>query len=560
MLEIELRFPSGRFHATPWDHHVNEGVVEWPPSPWRLLRALIATWYLKSTETEQARSDDDECRLRSLIWALAAEPPVYALPQGVPSHTRHYMPLFKDATTKVFDTFLDVGAAPLLVRWPELELAPAERLLLERLVPRLGYLGRAESWVQGTLGVESRGEIADVVPVAPGDGDPSSEEETVRVLTPMRPSEYASWRVAELSRREERSLAEKKARARAHGKDPVRERLTAKDRQRISAALPDSLFEALQADTSALRKAGWSDPPGSRWVDYRRPAGKVNPRPAPRKPQRAPETGRTVARFALASAALPRLTEALAVAEKVRLALLKWADGAPVFAGHNADGPLRGHRHAFFLPEANGRQGRITHITVYAEMGFEESALRALHRLPKVWGHGGHDIQTVLIGVGTPESFAGERGTFTEDDLEAGRCPLLATSPVWISRTPFVSTRHPKATRRGEPKLDERGLQIGSPEHDLRRLLRELDRGYPEPLHVQPLAGTHLGGKAVRWSAFRTQRAEGEGRRASGVAYGFRIEFPRPVRGPIAVGYGAHFGLGVFAPPIDPFRPVERRA
>lgn len=553
MLEIELRFPSGRFHATPWDHHVNEGVVEWPPSPWRLLRALIATWYLKSADDEAPCTSDDEDRLRSLIWALAAEPPVYVLPQGVPAHTRHYMPLYKEATTKVLDTFLDVGAAPLLVRWPEVELAPADRRLLTRLVTCLGYLGRAESWVEGTVRVEPGGEIAEVVPVGASLPAPSAEAEIVRVLAPMRPGEFASWRAAEISRREARGLAEKQDRAHARGKDSSREKLTAKDRQRIAAALPNSLFEALQADTSALRKAGWSDPPGSRWLDYLRPSGKVNPRPAPRKPRRAPNSSRTVARFALASAALPRLTEAVAVAERVRMALLKWADGAAVFAGHDADGPLRGHRHAFFLPEANGRQGHITHVTIYAAMEFEDQALRALHRLPKVWGHGGHDIQTVLIGVGKPESFAGE-------DLEAGQCPLLVESAVWVSRTPFIPTRHPKATRAGEPKLDETGLQIGSPEHDLRRLLRELDRGYPEPLRVEPTAGTNLGGKQVRWSAFRVQRNDGgEGRRASRVGYGFRVEFPEPVRGPIAVGYGAHFGLGVFVPPIEAFRPVELR-
>ena len=45
MIAIKLRFLAGRFHATPWGRHVNEGVVEWPPSPWRLLRALAATFY-----------------------------------------------------------------------------------------------------------------------------------------------------------------------------------------------------------------------------------------------------------------------------------------------------------------------------------------------------------------------------------------------------------------------------------------------------------------------------------------------------------------------------------
>jgi CRISPR-associated protein Csb2 len=45
MPTLLLRFPSRRYHGTPWGHHVNEGQIEWPPSPWRLLRALLATGY-----------------------------------------------------------------------------------------------------------------------------------------------------------------------------------------------------------------------------------------------------------------------------------------------------------------------------------------------------------------------------------------------------------------------------------------------------------------------------------------------------------------------------------
>lgn len=30
--------------------------------------------------------------------------------------------------------------------------------------------------------------------------------------------------------------------------------------------------------------------------------------------------------------------------------------------------------------------------------------------------------------------------------------------------------------------------------------------------------------------------------------YGFRITFPDSVDGPLALGYGAHFGLGLFIP------------
>lgn len=556
MLEIEFKFPAGRYHATPWNHHVNEGVVEWPPSPWRFLRALIATWHLKSTAEESSRSEEDEARLRSLIATLAGELPLYSLPQGVPSHTRHYMPLYKDSTTKVFDTFLDVGERPLVMHWPTADLAHGERTLLDRLVRRIGYLGRAESWVEGHVRIEPRGEVADVVPLSAANEPADVQDEIVRVLAPALPNEYAAWRTAELERRQRRRLAEKRARAIARGKEPTREKLTAKDRENISASLPETVVDALQLETGDLRKAGWNAPPGSRWVDYRRPPDKINPRPAPSRARRSPRPHHVVARFALTSSVLPLLTEAMAVTDRLRQALISHGGGGniPVFTGHGADdAPLLGHRHGFFLAEANGRQGRITHATIYAEMGFDERALRALHRLPKIWGHGGHDIQTVLIGTGAPESFAGQ-------DLEAGQCPLLIESDVWISRTPFVPTRHPKTTRGGEHKLDSAGLQIGSPEHDLRRLLRELGRELPEPIRVEPLAGTYLGGKAVHWSAFRTTRPKGGGRRGSNVGYGFRIQFPRPVRGPIALGYGAHFGLGVFVPPVDAFRPVAPRA
>lgn len=553
MVEIELRFPTGRVHASPWDHHVNEGIVEWPPAPWRLLRALVATWHLKSTEAERRQGDEHAERLRSLVWALAAEPPEYVLPAGVPFHTRHFVPLYKDTTTKIFDAFLHVGDQPLVVRWPQIDLAAPDRRLLEVLVRRLGYLGRAESWVEGALREHTGGEVADVVPLEAGGAAGAEEGELVRVLAPMRPAEYASWQAAEITRREAARLAEKQARAASRGKPPEREKLTAKDRQSLASALPASLFEALQVDTGELRRAGWSEPPGSRWIDYRRPAGKVDARPAARKPRRAPAAERTVARFALASAVLPRLTEAVSFSDRMRKGLISRGGEVPVFTGRDAGGNLcRGHGHAFILPEANRQQGRITHVTICAAMGFEDGALRALHRLSKVWGHGGHDVQTVLIGVGGPESFAGT-------DLDAGECPLLVESSVWVSRTPFVPTRHPKVTRRGLPKEDADGLQIGSPEHDLRRLLRELGARYPEPTRVERTGGTYLGGKAVRWSAFRTQRDDGGGKRAGGVGYGFRIEFPEPVRGPIAVGYGAHFGLGTFVPPLERLRPIAFR-
>ncbi len=91
--------------------------------------------------------------------------------------------------------------------------------------------------------------------------------------------------------------------------------------------------------------------------------------------------------------------------------------------------------------------------------------------------------------------------------------------------------------------------------------------GFPSPSSVEAVPSTDLAGHETRWLGFRRQRNQGNGRKvASGMGYGFRIKFPDVVRGPIALGYGAHFGLGLFVPecldpppsPSSPGSPLER--
>src|SRR4029079_16989800 len=97
---LQLRFPAGRYHATPWGRHVNEGVPEWPPSPWRLLRALVAVW-------RRTCPDLPEAQVRRILEVLL-QPPHFQLPAFTVAHTRHYMPWEKkgpDDRTLVFDTF-----------------------------------------------------------------------------------------------------------------------------------------------------------------------------------------------------------------------------------------------------------------------------------------------------------------------------------------------------------------------------------------------------------------------------------------------------------------------
>lgn len=253
------------------------------------------------------------------------------------------------------------------------------------------------------------------------------------------------------------------------------------------------------------------------------------------------DKGPTVARYALSGQNLSRLVEALSFGEKVHDALVELSGGSAIFTGCDESGkPLKGHSHAYILSESNmalgkGQGGEITHVTIYASAGFRPGDVSALENLKEIHSLG---VQVALLGLGQPEDFGGM-------DLSRGQCPLLANSRTWISRTPYVSTRHPKETRAGVPKRDASGLQIGSPEHDLRRLL--VLGGFPAPVSVEPVPGTKLGEQEVPWHVFLRRRETGEEKpAANGAGYGFRIEFPEPVSGPVAVGYGAHFGMGGF--------------
>lgn len=247
-----------------------------------------------------------------------------------------------------------------------------------------------------------------------------------------------------------------------------------------------------------------------------------------------------VARFAVVSDLAPRITEALSLGERCHRALVSRC-AAPVFTGCDTAGqPLGGgHQHAFYLSECELQRGRVKFLTLFARMGFDAEGQCAIEQFRQTRGYDGHKLQLILLGVGERADFAGK-------NADAGQSLLLCSAKEWVSLTPFVPTRHLKTRNNGTPKRDDTGFAIGSPEHDLRRLLKEA--GFPEPSKIKPVSDLTLGAGRIRWLEFQRTRKHGNGARAGERGHGFRITFPGCVDGPIAVGYGAHFGLGLFIP------------
>jgi CRISPR-associated protein Csb2 len=528
MLVIAIRFPAGgRYHATTWGSHANEGVPEWPPSPWRLLRALIATARWKSGRA----TSEEPPRLRPLIEALAAAPPPsYALPAAAAAHTRHYMPLGDDSTTKVFDTFVhpatDAAAArrgeastePIVIMW-DASLDAAGREYLAALLGRMNYFGRAESLCEAELLPPETEPMSapNAFPVAPGQPlDP--DKQTFKLMAPQAPSDYTGWRAS------------------CAASEPQPGKRRGKSR---NGEAPADLFEALHLDTAEWRGAGWSQPPGSRWVEYARPATPFRLAAPPPRHMGRPQpgiAGPAVARYAVQSAVRESITKALSLGERMHVALCARSDAVPVFSGQCDGQSLSGHGHAFYLPECDHR-GLITHVTVFARMGFGDVAVEALRSLRQTWSRGSPGLKLVLLGSGGVEEFR--------------TLPALGKAREWSSLTPFVPVRHIKRSRNGKPRVDtETGLVRGSSAHDLRRLI--VENGLPAPLEIESLGALQLPGRRIRWANFQRERRQGAG---AGIVtrsgYGFRLRFGDPVSGPLAFGYGAHFGLGLFIPVAD---------
>ena len=484
MIGFEIRFLTGRFHGNRWQNAHNEGLAEWPPSPWRLLRALVSAAYDLGVEAQA----------RPLIEKLSAAPPSYQLPAARQAHARHWMPDVDDAKhkkTKVFDAFVVVDGgtflrAPQTVKawWPDLSFSEEERALLRRLARRIAYVGRAESWAE-----------VDVVSTDPvGDFDCWPNENKAApstTLMALQPKEsFQSWLLEQTSR-----------------------------------DAPSSTWEVLTFDGERFREQGWSKVPGTQLVRYvfstppfesRSAIVETSSRSAKKRP--------TVARFAIRSAVLPRLEDAIIVAERMRQGLMSQSkkisgNARPVFSGHFDDGLVHQHDHAFILPSADfNDERRIDTITVAAKIGFDVEDLRALQQTRRLFGRDDHFLDLVLLGVGDAADFGGATRPHS---------PLVHESTTWESVTPFVPTRHPKKVR---------GSDVDDIRSQVRRGCGQL--GLPEPVSAEPLDG--------EWHKFRRHRRDGKGRRGPDRAYGVRLVFGETVRGPISLGYGAHFGLGLF--------------
>ena len=509
---LKLTFPGGRYHATPWGRHVNEGVPEWPPSPWRLLRALVAVWKRTCPDLTQEQ-------VQPVLAALTA-PPRFHLPPHRVAHTRHYMPWEKKGPadrTLVFDTFVAVGRNdPLYIHWPDANLAATDEKVLRRLAENLSSFGRAEGWVEAEV-------VSDVDIGCNCEEAKADDPNPVPILCPDGAAAFSS------------------------------EHYPKHDLKKLKAGkvnAKDFFFDCppwhLCLDTQTIHEEKWPRVPGAVWVNYASVAPASTTVRA--KPKVAPTKGPTVARFLLDGPVLPLATETIAVAEAFRRAAMsrfrKWCERNPTdgekflragvekmyssrtLSGKELDSSMRrDHRHAYYLPESHDK--RITHLTVFAEAGFGPGEIAALTSLRSLKFGNLEQLRVQLIGLG-------QAGDFT--------ATLFKKSRIWESATPFIAHRNLK--RRGTKRDlvtgdDHKNVFLGLCINEL----LGLSGRSPAVVTSLPPRTTDL--RSFEYRRSRNRRNDDSWNRAHGC---FRLEFKDEISGPLSLGYASHYGMGLFCP------------
>ncbi len=549
MVVIQIVFPWGRYYAHPWGiNPVRLREAEWPPSPWRLLRAMVSSWF-RANSGKRLSGDAG-----ALIERLGRELPEIGIGNIAFSHTVHYQPNYgatdekQDArykNTRHENHFIAVHG-PVIFRWPKTDLSPSQETLLAELLADLSYFGRSESICQAELISARAAEKISGIDWCRPTGRRKISSRCRDVFCPNA----SDFEVTDLWMR----------RADIQKADLVN--------------APRHLVDALlNTDMKAS---------GAQWISYEMPddwpSNRVVRTPRITREKLKPvNDGPQIAhylRFSLQCRVPVQPNFTMPLAEQFRKAacshFAKEYGGQTSFAlfGHAKDRPkdaVGEHQHAFYLPtrsfgyEENVDQpGMIANLHVWCPYGLTRAETQVLLRVQSLWwSDGRYPVRPSLTAMSMEAPVGLPLGTGT------------VKSRIWRSETPFVPPRHFYRGERSKPKMRESDTPerqliaclgkagINTP-GEIRRLgLSELQREPIESLPPMPLwsivrapdgeetpfadavtSPTHINGSDGGSSGNRQR-----------IGFFLEIRFDNEVALPMpAFGCSNHFGLGLFVP------------
>jgi CRISPR-associated protein Csb2 len=512
---IEVELTAGRYHAHPWGvSQYGIGEPEWPPSPWRLLRALAAAWF-------NYRTNGDCPHLRdALLEKLGSSSRPKLIVPAVSFHElKFFQPIVRDIAEKVDNP--QAGAPKTLnvtqINYRadhrdlfalvqgrrfwfvfETRLEDKETDLLKRLLGRIRYFGRSESRAALRLidGLPESTEdcpLFDAEPLKPGASNQTQHHVVRQVLCPRVGQQDGSFNF--------------------HARD-----LWSLDTQEDSN-IPPHL-------TDACIKARRPLPNGCEWVDYVLSA-KAIVRELPRRQRRPlrPCVPVKEIRFCLARRIPVPVKQTVCVARAFRDAAVRNFERmssnvhSTALTGCGEDGtPQPGHEHLYYLPRPSGRSNFLENLIVHVPNGrltaAELDALLSVERI-RLAPDDPYPITVVVEAV---------LNTLAQPP---------APSHKWRSLTPLVIPEHIQRDHRDAELVDWvkqilAGVGLTTPFR-----LKSKSKRATMLVHRYELNGS--GSKKVGFSHRRGYLLE--------LDFGQPVTVPKP-----AIGKDAHFGPGQLEP------------
>jgi CRISPR-associated protein Csb2 len=555
MLAIGLELLTGRYVATAYN---DRSVAEWPPHPARFFSALVATW-----QDADPAGHDGEVELLALRYLEGLPAPVIQC-SGLDDAARRSAP----------QVFVPVNDVATVSEPNSSKLEAAEEALAAAADERSRKKASADVEKLRKKLLDDTAKVVAAPPTFTADRDlgarvlpegRTKQPRTFPSVTPTCPAVAFVWRDEELAAELKSGLVRLLRRLvrLGHSSSMVAARL-----------LDDGEVAALSGLTTSFVPDDVDGRHVIRWVGRGQverlgrafelhkeveprvlPAAFVRYReglaPTVEKPRAGVFAHHDMIVFARVGGPRLPMTSTVGVARQFRKALIAAArdDVPPLLSGHAADGASLDATHLAFVPlPVVGHpyaDGAILGVGLVfprdCSADERRRVLAAIGRLEQATP-GTDDPPVVHLMLGSSGVLELQRVGWGED----GRTTLqpgwwARSSKTWASATPVALDRHPGNLHDEDPVRRKKAFDEAR--DSIALAVRRA--GYPEPVELDVVRSCVLPG-SVKPRAFPRYPVESD--RPQRVLVHTRIAFPSSVQGPLLLGAGRYFGLGLHLP------------
>lgn len=541
MLAIEVEFITGRYVATSFD---NRDTAEWPPHPARLFSALVATW---SDADEPAI---DEKKVLEQLETFGA-PEMFATEAARRTVVTHFVPVNDASVVRTYDKRVsEMEQAFETLKGPNIKQS-----VLDRAHRAIAKARDVETYIA----VDPKAPVANALALLPSGR--MKQGRTYPSVTPNEPKVTFSWPSAVLTPEQRHCLDGILARVSriGHSSSLVSCRLVdtcnptwvpTKGGETLLRWVGEGQVEALERAFMQHQASRPRTLP-SRGIRYSPVRTEAEPVLLPVKPDIA--GGWIAFQFAPDSRRLSPVSAA-AVSRAFRAAILSYP-GSPhpeVLCGHLADDSPTMDPHVAFVPlpavghpNASGLLMGIA-MLLPTDPTLADGARGAIGASVAAWNRLHPQNKVITLG---------RAGRITGDFVDDRSLPTLrpatwaSAARTWVSVTPIALSSHPGKLVDAENATSAQAWAAA--EANVRAACTHV--GLPVPATVSVSRSPLLAGvlPASRFPAFFQFDRRHQRKLARALVHA-SVTFDEPVSGPLLLGSGRYFGLGLMYPIKNP--------